>query len=150
MGLQLFYISNLIIALFNTSVFYVTEHSNIVSKKEIIYYDVSVHGKGLVDSMSSLGVKGPLRKTVWFEDFNFFCADDITTSLVRKFVYDDTKHHAHLNLCKIRKNRDKKNLIKINGYMQLHVICFSPNGKVTAKVNRCFCDACVEVEKDSI
>ena len=28
----------------------------------IWYYDVSGHGKGLVDAVSGFGVKGPLRK----------------------------------------------------------------------------------------
>ena len=80
-------------------IFYVEEHSNIFSKKVIIYCGVSGHGKGLVDVMSRFGVKGPLRKAVWCDS----CANDITKYLLAKFV-DDTKHHAHLNLCKIRKN----------------------------------------------
>ena len=80
------------------------EHSNI-SKKVIIYFSVSGHGKGLVDVMSGFGVKGPLRKAVWCEDCSYSCADDITKYLVAKFVDDDTKYHVHLDLCKIRKNR---------------------------------------------
>ena len=81
--------------------------------------------------MSGFGVKGPLKKAVWCEDFRYSCADDITKYLIAKFV-DDTKHHLHLNLCKIRTNRDNKNFLTINGCMQLHTICFSPNGNVTA------------------
>ena len=94
--------------------------------------------------MSRFGVKGPLRKAVWCEDFSYSCADDITKHLVAKFVDYDTKHHVHLNLYKIRKRKDHKNFLKINGCMQLHMICFSRNGNVTAKVNLCSCDACIE------
>ena len=88
------------------------KNSKIFSKKVIIYYGVSGHGKGLVDAISGLGVKGPLRK-VWCEDFSYFCAD-ITKYLVAKFVDDDTKHHVHLKSCKVRKNRDNKNFLTIN------------------------------------
>ena len=64
-------------------------------KKVIIYYDVSGHGKGLVDAMSGFGVKGPLRKAVWCEDFSNSCADDITKYMAAKFVGDEAKHHVH-------------------------------------------------------
>ena len=123
-------------------IFYVAKNSKIFSKKVIIYYGVSGHGKGLVDAISGLGVKGPLRK-VWCEDFSYFCAD-ITKYLVAKFVDDDTKHHVHLKSCKIRKNRDNKNFLTINWCMQLDVIWFSPNGNVNAKANLWSCDACIE------
>ena len=33
-------------------------------RKKIIYYGVSSHGKGLVDAMSGLGVKGPLSNAI--------------------------------------------------------------------------------------
>ena len=72
------------------------------------------------------------------------CADDITKYLVAKFHDDDTKHHVHLKLYKIRKSRDNKDFLKINGCMQLHMIRFSQNGNVTAKVNLCSCEACKE------
>ena len=96
-----------------------------------------------MDALSEFGVKGSLKKAVWCEDINYSCADDITKYLVAKFVDDDTKYHVHLNLCKIRK-KNNKNFLKINGCMQPHMICFSPNGNVTAKVSLCFCDACIE------
>ena len=39
------------------------------NKTIILYYGVSGHGKGLVDSMSSFRVKGPLRKSIITENF---------------------------------------------------------------------------------
>ena len=89
------------------------------SQKKVIIYYVSGHGKGLVDAMSGFGVKEPFRKAVWCEDFSNSCADDITKYLAAKFVGDEAKHHVHLNLCKIRNNRDNKNFLKINGCMQI-------------------------------
>ena len=64
--------------------------------------------------------------------------------MVAKFHDDDTKYHVHLKLYKIRNSRDSKDFLKINGCMQLHMIRFSRNGNVTAKVNLCSCDACKE------
>ena len=93
-------------------------------------------------SWEDLVLKDPSEKQSGVKISANSCADDITKYLFAKFV-DDTKHHAHLNLCKIRKNWDNKNFLKINGYMQLH-ICFSTNGNVTTKVNLCSCDVCIE------
>ena len=47
-------------------------------------------------------------------------------------------------ICVNLEKTDNKIFLKINGCMQLHMICFSPNGIVTAKVNLCSCDACIE------
>ena len=94
-------------------------------------------------SWADLVLKDPSEKQSGVKISANSCANDITKYLLAKFV-DDTKHHAHLNLCKIRKNWDNKFFFKINGYMQLHMICFSPNGNVTAKVNLCSCDVCIE------
>ena len=47
-------------------------------KKFIIYFGVSGHGKGLVDTMSAFGVKGPLRKQIIInKDFFFLSAEEI-------------------------------------------------------------------------
>ena len=46
-------------------------------KTVIAYYGVSGHGKGLVDAMSSFGVKQPLRKAIVERDFFFNSAGDI-------------------------------------------------------------------------
>ena len=43
------------------------------NKTIILYYGVSGHGKGLVDSMSSFGVKGPLPKSIITENFFSTC-----------------------------------------------------------------------------
>ena len=39
------------------------------NKTIILYYGVSGHGKGLVDSMSCFGIKGPLQKSIIAENF---------------------------------------------------------------------------------
>ena len=41
------------------------------NKTIILYYGVSGHGKGLVDSMSSFGVKGLLRKSIVTDNLFF-------------------------------------------------------------------------------
>ena len=36
-----------------------------------VYYDMSGHGKGLVDAISGFGVKGSLRRAVINSNFNY-------------------------------------------------------------------------------
>ena len=36
--------------------------------------------------MSGFGVKGPLKKAVWCEDFRYSCADDITKTLLQNLL----------------------------------------------------------------
>ena len=41
------------------------------NRKIIIYYGVSGHGKGLVDTMNGFGVKGPIKNVALTENFNY-------------------------------------------------------------------------------
>ena len=59
--------------------------------KVILYYGVSGHGKGLVDAMSSFGLKGPLRKAVVLEDFSYRSAEDIFCYISELFKDDKKK-----------------------------------------------------------
>ena len=36
-----------------------------------LFYGTSGHGKGLVDAMSSFGVKAPIHRAVLMEDFSY-------------------------------------------------------------------------------
>ena len=48
-----------------------------ISKTVIIYYGVSGHAKGLVDAMSSFGVKWSLWKEIITFNFNYSNVSDI-------------------------------------------------------------------------
>ena len=56
----------------------------------IVYYGVSGYGKGLMDAMSGLGVKGPIRRFVT-RSFSFTTADDIYNYLYNLFEINEQK-----------------------------------------------------------
>ena len=60
------------------------------TKKVIVFYGPSGHGKGLVDVMSGLCVKGPLRRAVITNDFSYKTSEDIHSYLCDLFQ-DDLK-----------------------------------------------------------
>ena len=110
----------------------------------ITYYGVSGHGKGLVDSMSSFGVKGPLRKVVVTGDFSYNKAEDIFHFLSSKFESDDSKNYFMIDPSEVAERRGKP-ILKIKGCMKYHhMISYHPDGSVQAKINICSCDVCTE------
>ena len=63
----------------------------------LLVYGIPGHGKWLVDSMSSFGVKGPLRQAIVRENFWYTNSQDIKDYLTMKFVNDDTKSYFVLD-----------------------------------------------------
>ena len=66
-------------------------------KKVLVYYGVAGRGRGLVDAMSSFGVKAPHRKAVITNDFTCSSALDIHKYLNIFFQNDNQKHHHYLD-----------------------------------------------------
>ena len=66
-------------------------------KKVLLYYGVAGHGRGLVDAMSSFGVKAPHRKAVITNEFTCSSALDIHKYLNIFFQNDNQKHHHYLD-----------------------------------------------------
>ena len=56
------------------------------NKTIILYYGVSGHSKGLVDSMSSFGVKGPPPKSIITENFFFNHVEQVKEHLEQKHL----------------------------------------------------------------
>ena len=56
------------------------------NKTVILYYGVSGHSKGLVDSMTSFGVKGPLQKSIITEIFCFNDVEQVKEHLEQKHL----------------------------------------------------------------
>ena len=111
----------------------------------IVYYGPAGHGKGLVDAMSSFGVKAPLLKAVLTEDFKYRSAKDIHEYLTQLFADDVQKVHCYLPSEEIMaKRQNGAKPIKIAGCMKLHMICFNPNGSICTKVNICSCPECLK------
>ena len=59
-----------------------------MSRKIIVFYGVSGHGKELVDAMSAFGVKNPIRRAVWTENVSYKKAGDVFNYLVQHFEAD--------------------------------------------------------------
>ena len=69
----------------------------------VLIYGIPGHGKGLVDSMSSFGVKSPLRDAILTESFWYENSEDMKQFLCNKFFDDDSKQYFVLDpadLCK--------------------------------------------------
>ena len=98
------------------------------NRKVIIYYGHSGHGKGLVDAMSSFGLKGPLLKAVIRQSDN------------QKLYFDVPVE----DIVSLRSDGGKP--LKITGCVKdsYHMICFNPNGSILTKINICSCYDCLE------
>ena len=64
-----------------------------LSRNVIVYYGVSGHGKGLVDAMSAFGVKNPIWRAVWVEDFSYKKAVNSYNYLTQHFDQDTQKNY---------------------------------------------------------
>ena len=119
------------------------------NKTIILYYGVSGHGKGLVDSMSSFRVKGPLQKSIITEMFFFNDAEQVKEHLEQKhlgkpnWVY---KIVSEDHLVEIRKQPREES--KILQCKKLHMIAFFPDGRIMGKENICPCLKCLNGNLD--
>ena len=96
----------------------------------LIYcFDVSGHGKGLVDAMSGFGVTGPLRKAVVTEDLHYDSVQDIVSYLQELFKDDPYKIHFELNIQEI--HSVDKVAVKITNVQKQHMLCFLLSGNVS-------------------
>ena len=98
-----------------------------------LYYGVSGHDKGLADSMSSFGVKGPLLKSIIIEKIFVNDVELVKEHLEQKhldkpnWVYKVTSE----DLAEIRKQPKKE--FKILQCQKLHMIAFFPDGRIMGK-----------------
>ena len=113
-----------------------------MNKRMITFYGTSGHGKGLVDAMSSFGVKAPIRRAVLTEDFSYRNAQDIYDYLIKLFQHDSKK-----TLQCYRKNEIESEKIegsyKIDKCRSLHMISYFPDGSIQTKQHLCSCFECI-------
>ena len=96
------------------------------NKTIILYYGVSGHGKGLVDSMSIFGVKGSLPKSIFTENFFLNHVEQVKEHLEQKHL------DKPIWLCKVvsehhlaEKRKQPREEFKILQCKKLHG-CFFP------------------------
>ena len=114
------------------------------NKTIILYYGVSGHSRGLVDSMNSLRVKGPLQKSIITEKIFLNDIGQVKEHLEQKhldkpnWVY---KVVSEYHLADIGKQPMKE--FKILQREKLHMIAFFPDGQIMGKENLCSCHECL-------
>ena len=84
--------------------------------------------------MIAFGVKNPLHRAVYGEDFIFDSVDDIVKLLKDKFSDNEKKDQ----------NRREKGSLPIKGSSKLHMICFHTDGSIQVKENICSCEDCIQ------
>ena len=113
-------------------------------KTLITFYGTSGHGKGLVDAMSSFGVKAPIRKAVLTEDFSYQSSQDIYDYLINCFKDDNKKHFHVITQDNIENQRELlKYSYMIPNCRALHMISFFPDCSIQTKRHLCSCYECV-------
>ena len=114
-----------------------------IGKPIFAFYGTYGHGKGLVDAMSSFGVKSLLRTAVLLEDFSYISSIDIMNYLTNHFQNDQNKEYFLITQEEISNNREPiKGWFKIKGCIAMHMIFF-PNGEIQTKRHICSCKQCV-------
>ena len=113
-----------------------------MQKKVGSFYGTAGHEKGLVDAMSSFGVKAPICRAVLREDFSYRNANDIFDYLTLLFGNDINKHILDGN-----EIQDVKHSVsgsyKIKKCRSLHMISYFPDGSIQTKQHLCSCVECV-------
>ena len=86
-----------------------------------MYYGAAGHGRGLVDGMSSFGVKSPLQKEILTKDFFWTSSSELAS-----FFQEKGMHTDHQVYCEITKNElanhQAPNPVELKGYTKQHVI----------------------------
>ena len=105
----------------------------------LCYYGSAGHGRGLVDGMSSWGVKNPLRKEIINKDFYVSSAQDLvnlfkgkqasSTEFERMYYTEVTQASYDLQI--------RPEELPIKGSQKVHCIAFHPDGTVQTRHDIC-------------
>ena len=110
-------------------------------KTYINYYGSSGHGRGLVDSMSSFGVKGPLRKEIVNFDFYFSSAAELVRLFSVEKNMGERFHYSEITEEEFY-SQEKPEAFPLDGNTKMHCIVFHPDGRVEMARHICECDEC--------
>ena len=104
----------------------------------IWFYGEPGHGRGLVDAMSSFGVKSPLAKMIIDEDKWFDTVNEMKAELDNHFKDDETKHYHIIpaeDLLSDRRTKSKE--LKIPGCRKMHMITVNKGTYLQNWENNC-------------
>ena len=110
-------------------------------KTYINYYGSAGHGRGLVDSMSSFGVKGPLRKEIINFDFYFSSVAKLVDLFANQKDMGERFHYSEITEEEFYA-QEKPTSFPLDGNTKMHCIVFHPDGRVEMARHICECDEC--------
>ena len=111
-------------------------------------YKASVHGKGVIDAMSSFGAKNIRRHNIITQDDVFFNdSDSIVNYLATK---KPDYSYTHVPALEVVTKRNAPHTPKeIKDYMKQHMMVFQSNKDVILKEYLCECNPCRKGEFDN-
>ena len=107
-------------------------------------YGAAGHGKGVIDAMSSVGVKNVLRKDIITHDVFFNTSEDIQNHLSFKNPHFYYTAISPANLTSERQAFNSS--IELANCMKQHMIVSIPYGEIIYKENLCDCTSCLQLK----
>ena len=112
-------------------------------KDHIIYYGAAGHGRGLVDAMSSFGVKSPLRKEIINNDYYYWSSSSDLVDLFKSKSMGDRMHYSSITREEIE-SQNKPEELKLKNSTKMHCIVFHHDVSVEMQRDICECDECFD------
>ena len=107
-------------------------------------YGAAGHGKGVIDAMSSFGVKNVLRHDIVTQDVFFNTSEEIYDYLTIK---NTNYYYENISAEILAKKRGGKKVSKeIPNCMKQHLMVFAPNTDVKTKEYLCDSTACLQLK----
>ena len=105
-------------------------------------YGAAGHGKGVIDAISSFGVKNILRKDIVTHDVIFNTSEDVTNYLsIKKPQFS----YTHITPeCLANKRHASNETIPLKQCMKQHMIIFVSHGDITMQEYLCDCTLCLQ------
>ena len=129
------------------------ELANKYNVRIVWLYGAAGHGKGLIDAMSSFGVKSILRKDivtgdVWYKNSEEMCKH-LRKVQPERTKGDKTMIYQHLDPVKIDAKRMTRPQLPIAGCMKQHLFDYKPGSKkILCKEFLCDCLQCLQLDFD--
>ena len=109
-------------------------------KTIIRYCGIKGYRKGLVDAMSGLGLKTPLRKVIVTEDVFDYSAQKVYEFISEKMKGNEIKIYECLEIS----SEQPKEQIKIPDNRKCHMISYFLSSEIQIKEEICSCDFCYD------
>ena len=114
-----------------------------LGKPILIYYGVNGHGRGMVDGMSSFGVKAPLRRAIVTTDFFYNKAEQLVSFLKSMCVNESNYYFKLLDTTCFFDERQNRAELTIPGCRKTRMLSFLPSGEHQMKRHMCNCESCL-------